>query len=57
MRDDVIRDVVFNERIFTASQAAEASVEIAGRSPSMVLGAKQLINPISNVGDVEYFVA
>jgi enoyl-CoA hydratase/carnithine racemase len=37
--------------------AMDAAREIAGRSPSAVRGAKQLINRISNVGAAEHFAA
>jgi enoyl-CoA hydratase/carnithine racemase len=37
--------------------AMDAAREIAGRSPSAVRGAKQLINRISNAGAAEYFAA
>jgi enoyl-CoA hydratase/carnithine racemase len=37
--------------------AMDAAREIAGRSPSAVRGAKQLINRISNAGAAEHFAA
>jgi enoyl-CoA hydratase/carnithine racemase len=37
--------------------AIDAAREIAGRSPSAVRGAKQLINRISNAGAAEHFAA
>jgi enoyl-CoA hydratase/carnithine racemase len=74
VRDDVMKDLVFTGRIFSASEGAtlgvvtrlsndpvadamEAAAEIAGRSPSAVRGAKQLINRLSNAGAAEHFAA
>ena len=37
--------------------AALAAADIAGRSPSAVRGAKQLINRLFNAGDAEHFAA
>lgn len=39
------------------TDAMVAAAEIAGRSPSAVRGAKQLINRLSNVGAAEHFAA
>jgi len=39
------------------AEALAAAREIAGRSPSAVRGAKQLINRISNAGAAEHFAA
>ena len=38
-------------------EALAAAAEIAGRSPSAVRGAKQLINRLSNAGAAEHFAA
>jgi enoyl-CoA hydratase/carnithine racemase len=39
------------------ADAMVAATEIAGRSPSAVRGAKQLINRLSNAGAAEHFAA
>jgi len=44
-------------KVFQHNGYVHAAREIAGRSPSAVRGAKQLINRISNAGAAEHFAA